>query len=121
MPRTDFIASFEQRYSSDKGSEDVLHHDRHWQRSYPNQISGPCYTYNPLYKSDPGLRYGTYIVMKDKSWDPSIEIFLHDENSLYYSRNLHGEFYLKGTKLDKLGINPAFLEGKYFTSKCSLM
>ena len=114
IPRTDFISSLKQRYSLDGHPKDVLHDDKHWKLSYPHERSGPCHTYNPLYESDPGLNVATFIVMKGKSWDPKLEIFLHDENQLYYSHNLRHDFYLKPITLDEANINPARLKGKHF-------
>ena len=29
----------------------------HWTEFVPNEKSGPCYTYNPIKKSNPGSRY----------------------------------------------------------------
>ena len=96
----------------------MLHDERHWELSYPHEASGPCHTYNPLHESDPGLPIGIYIVMKDKSLDPRLEIFLHDENQLYYSHNLAWDIFLSGTMLDEANVNPTELKGKPCKTKC---
>ena len=108
------MSSFEHQFSSDEPAEDVLHEESHWEMSFPHENSGPCHTYNPLHESDTGLFVCIYVVLKDESWDPSLEIFLHDESMLYYSFNLRWDFSLKATTLSKRGISHPRLEGKSF-------
>ena len=115
--RTDFIASFQHKFSLDEPAKEALHDENHWALSFPHEKSGPCHTYNPLHESDTGLKIGLYIVMKDKSWDPALEIFLHTENRLYYSFNLRSDFFLKPITLEKANINPTRLKGKHFTKR----
>ena len=112
--RSEIFSSFQQQFSQDVYAVDVLQQEHNWELSFPNENSGPCYTYNPPYESDPGLPMGIYIVMKDESWDPTLEIFLHDKGAFFYSYNLAWDFLLKAKTLLKEKINHPKLEGIFY-------
>ena len=63
----------------------MLHKDEYWKRFIPNEDSGPCHTYDPPQDSDPGRDYYMYMVFNMTSWDPLLEIYLHNKNSFFYS------------------------------------
>ena len=113
--RTDLISSFEQKFSRGEPAKNVLDDETHWGLSFPHENSGPCYTYNPLHKSDPELQVGMYIVMKDESWDPTLEIFLHSADELYYSHTLVWDWFLSAKTLRKERLHHPRLKRKYFT------
>ena len=64
---------------------DMLSKDEHWSLSTPNEYSGPCYTYTPPFVSDPGETVNLYIIFNMSTWDPLLQIFLHDSNAFFYS------------------------------------
>ena len=111
VPRTDLFSSFEQFFSANEPVKDVLHDERHWQLSAPYETSGPCHTYNPLYKSDAGPRVGIYIKMKDDHWDPELQILLHEEGKLFYSHQLVWSFSLDAKNLEEQKLNHPRLKG----------
>ena len=115
--RTDFLSTFEQMFASDQPARDMLHEEKQWKLSFPHEKSGPCYTYDPPMESDSGLRVGIFMTMKLDHWDPNLEIFLHEENKFFYTRNPTRDIYLDSTKLkrDKTGHPRA--TGKPFTDK----
>ena len=63
----------------------MLSKDEHWSISVPNEYSGPCYTYTPPLSSDPGKTVNLYMIFNMSTWDPDLQIFLHDPNTFFYS------------------------------------
>ena len=111
IKRTDLFSSFEQFFSANKPVKDVLHDDKHWRLSAPHEKSGPCHTYNPLDKSEAGPKVGMYIKMKADHWDPDLQIFLHDEDKLFYAYHLAWYFFLDANKLEEDKLNHPRLKG----------
>ena len=83
--RTSFLSTFEQRFRSGSPAVDMLHEDEYWSTFVPNENSGPCYTYNPPFDSDPGTGMSMYMTFNMNNWDPSLQIFLHELNGFFYS------------------------------------
>ena len=42
--------------------------------------------YTPAFDSDPGDTNNMYIVFNLSSWDPLLEIFIHDKKDFFYSK-----------------------------------
>ena len=63
----------------------MLHKDKYWNTFVPHEHSGPCYTYNPPFDSDPGKTVNMHMVFNMSDWDPQLQIFLHDTKSFFYS------------------------------------
>ena len=85
--RGDFLSTFNQMFTLNKSAQNMLTEDEHWKLSFPNEKSGPCYTYNSPFASEPGLEVGIWVKMKSDHWDPDLIIFLHDENKFFYTGN----------------------------------
>ena len=83
--RTDFLATFQQRFERGQPNHDVLHNAAPWKHSIPHEFSGPCYTYDPPYDSDAGLYTSIFMRMKTNYWDPNVQIFLHMKSKFFYS------------------------------------
>ena len=109
--RRDLFSSFEQFFSANEPVKDVLHDEKHWELSVPQEMSGPCHTYNPLHESEPGPTVGTYIKMKDDFWDPALQIFLHKEDKFFYSHYLKWDYFLDAKALEETKLNHPRLKG----------
>ena len=83
--KTSFLRIFEQRFEIGASAIDILHNDKYWETFVANVESGPCYTYNPPFESAPGKTISMYMVFNMTDWDPDLDIFLHDQNSFFYS------------------------------------
>ena len=81
-----FITNFTQRFKGSSPDIDVLRQDKYWDVFIPNEHSGPCYMYTPPFDSDPGDTNNMYMVFNFSSWDPLLEIFLHDKKDFFYSK-----------------------------------
>ena len=91
--RTNFLSGFEKRFDIGESEKDVLHEDSSWKRSIPHEQSGPCETYDPPFESDPGYEISMFVRMASSSWDPHLEIFLHEKDKFFYSKNrMFGKF-----------------------------
>ena len=89
--RTDYLTVFEQRFSKGQAEIDILNNDQFWTRSIPHEYSGSCDTYDPPWKSDPGYEISMFFTLKDLN--ASLDIFLHDRDKFFYSRNqMYGKF-----------------------------
>ena len=86
LNRTDYLTFFEQRFVKDQPNIEILHNDQYWTKSIPHERSGPCETYNPPLPSDPGYESSMFLTLK--TWDTDLEIFLHEKNKFFYSKNL---------------------------------
>ena len=115
--RTDFLSTFEQMFASDQPARDMLHEEKQWKLFFPHEKSGPCYTYDPPLESDVGVGVGMYMTMKLDHWDPNLEIFLHEENEFYYTKNPKWDVYLDSTKLRKAKMRHPRASGKTFIDK----
>ena len=83
--RTQFLASVQQRFSSNDEEYELIGQEQYWTLSIPHESSGPCYTYDPPFDSDPGQRSGVHITMKSTGkWDPNLSIFLHKKGKFFY-------------------------------------
>ena len=101
--KTEFLSTFDQMFTMNAPAHHMLSKDEYWKLSFPNEYSGPCYTYNPPFPSVPGLRVGMYITMKSNRWDPNLLIFLHEENKFFYTEN---------QEVDDVILKPETLEGQ---------
>ena len=93
------MSTFEQSFASHEPAQDVLKHDKQWRLSFPNEGSGPCYTYDPPLMSDPGLHIGMYMTMKSNEWDPDLRIFFHEKDKFFYTDSSVSEVLLDLKKL----------------------
>ena len=70
----------------------MIDQHQYWSVSIPHELSGPCYTYDPPYDSEPGFDSGMYITMKStENWDPELEIFLHKKDKLFYQKRYEAD------------------------------
>ena len=58
-----FLSLLEQRFAFGQHEVDMLKDDKNWKQSVPHENSGPCYTYDPPFESDPGYDISMYIRM----------------------------------------------------------
>ena len=120
--RTQLLSSFEQIFTSNEPAHDILKDDKNWKLSFPNELSGPCYTYNPPFLSDPGLRIGMYITMKSNQWDPDLQISFHEENKFFYTESQESEALLDLERLEEEKMSHSRVLGKIYyinTAYCS--
>ena len=113
LERTSFLSTFEQRFERGSPAIDMLHKDEYWSSSVPNENSGTCYTYDPPYDSDPGTAISMYMKFNMSTWDPSLQIFLHEPNGFYYSTEPVINTILLNMG-DKRDIGHPRVTGKYF-------
>ena len=92
---------FEQRFQSGSPAIDMLHKDEYWNTFVPHEHSGPCYTYNPPFDSEPGTTVNMHMVLNMSDWDPQLQIFLHNPKSFFYS-----------TKAISKKANPIYLDAE---------
>ena len=85
LSRFDYIFLFEQRFERDQLEEDILHNEDYWTQAFPHENSGPCETYNPPVISESG--HGTGIFLKLKYMPRNLELFLHEKNKFFYTKN----------------------------------
>ena len=89
--KNSFLTSFTQRFENGAAHLDMLNSDENWRMFVANEESGPCYTYDPPYDSDPGHTNNIYMNFDFTQWDENLEIFLHERNNFFYSkRNIIG-------------------------------
>ena len=89
MNRSQLFVQFRQTFLSENGimvDKNVLDYDELWNISVPNENSGPCYTYNTPFDSNSQKIGIMRIEFNMTKWDPLLEIFLHDQNKLFYSK-----------------------------------
>ena len=82
-----FLSSIQQRFTSGDPQNEMIDQDQFWTFSVPNEISGPCFTYDPPFDSDPGYMMGMFIRMNSTKWDPDLQIFLHTKGKFFYTDN----------------------------------
>ena len=83
--RSHYLTTFMQRFEKDQPEKDILHEDKYWSKSIPHEYSGPCETYDPPSPSDPGYEISMFLTLKDL--DTSLDIFLHEKDKFFYSKN----------------------------------
>ena len=76
--------SLQQRFLVGEPEYEMLDAPENWKFSIPHESSGPCYTYNPPEKSDPGYISGILIQLNMTNWDPDLDIFLHKKGKFFY-------------------------------------
>ena len=113
--RTSFLSSFTQRFKTGSPEVDVLNKNEYWKQFIPNEKSGPCYTYTPPLDSDQGDTNNMYMFFKFSQWDEAMEIFLHENNTFFYSkRDIINTKYISGTMLKQTGMkHPRALGSRY--------
>ena len=100
LKRTDYLAVFEQRFVKDQPENDILHNDKYWTKSIPHENSGPCETYDPPMPSDPGYEISMFLTLKHL--DTKLDIFLHEKNKFFYSKNLMSSKFTKFLDLEEV-------------------
>ena len=100
LKRTDYLTVFEQRFVKDQPENDILRHDTYWKKLIPHENSGPCETYDPPMLSDPGYEISMFLTLKD--WDTNLDIFLHEKDRFYYSKNLMSSKFTKFLDLEEV-------------------
>ena len=116
--RTNFLSVFQQRFVTGQSDENVLHEDRYWKRFIPHEYSGPCETYDPPLESDPGYATSMHITMNSSSWDPNLEIFLHERNKFFYAKSpTYMMIYLDSKKLRATNLTHVRATGNTSTYK----
>ena len=92
----------------------MIDQHQYWSVSIPHELSGPCYTYDPPFDSDPGFDSGVYITMKSaENWDSELEIFLHKKGKLFYMKHYEADTI----KIDHLKLKTMASEGPKIKSK----
>ena len=98
LKRTDYLTVFEQRFVKDQTESDILRNDKYWTKSIPHEYSGPCETYDPPMQSDPGYEISMFLTLKEL--DTNLDIFLHEKNKFFYSKNLMSSKFTKYLDLE---------------------
>ena len=112
--KTNFLSIFEQRFEVGKSEHDVLNNEMYWTKWQPHESSGPCETYDPPYKSDPGYEISMYMKMNSSEWDSKLDIFLHEKDKFFYSTAPTYNVKLVDAKaLDKSGLQHPRATGTY--------
>ena len=84
--KRNFLLSIQQRFSDGEPEYEMLNQSQYWSFSIPHESSGPCYTYDPPFDSQLAETSNMFIEFNMSTWDPLLEVFLHDKNQLFYSR-----------------------------------
>ena len=116
--RYSFLTSFTQRFKTGSDDVNVLVRNDYWKQFIPNENSGPCYTYTPPQDSDPGDTNNMYMTFDFNKWDEAIEIFLHEENTFFYSeRDIINTKHISWDILNQTGIKHPRALGKLTYNK----
>ena len=83
--KEEFLSLLEQRFELGQPNVDMLKDDKNWKQFVPHEYSGPCYTYQPPFESDPGYDISMYMKMNSNDFDEKLQIFLHEQNKFFYS------------------------------------
>ena len=83
--RRDILKLLEQRFTNGQTDVNMLKDDQSWKTSIPHEKSGPCYTYDPPFESEPGFDISLYLKLKANEFDDDLQIFLHEKNMFFYS------------------------------------
>ena len=62
----------------------MLNQTNLWSFAIPHEDSGPCYTYNPPYESDPGYQNSIFLVVNFEDWVEDLDIFLHEKGKFFF-------------------------------------
>ena len=62
----------------------MINETKYWEDSIPHETSGPCYTYNPPFDSDPAPSAAMHLTLNATDWNPELEIFLHKKGKFFY-------------------------------------
>ena len=100
LNRSQYLTTFTQRFEKDEAEVDILLEDKYWTKSIPHENSGPCETYDPPSPSDPGYETSMFLTLKDL--DTSLDIFLHEKNKFFYSKNPMNSKYTKYIDVGKV-------------------
>ena len=100
LNRSHYLTTFTQRFEKDEAEVDILLEDKYWTKSIPHENSGPCETYDPPSPSDPGYETSMFLTLKDL--DTSLDIFLHEKNKFFYSKNPMNSKYTKYIDLEEV-------------------
>ena len=62
----------------------MLNQSDYWSSSIPYESSGPCYTYDPPFDSDPGYINSMYLTLNTEKWEPDLDLFVHEKGKFFY-------------------------------------
>ena len=100
LNRSHYLTTFTQRFEKDETEKEILSEDKYWTQSIPHENSGPCETYDPPSSSDPG--YESSMFLTSKELDTSLDVFLHEKNKFFYSKNPMNSKYTKYIDLEEV-------------------
>ena len=80
----------------------MINEDKYWTISIPHESSGPCYTYDPPFDSDPGYYAAMYLTLNSTIWDPALDIYLHGKGKFFYQDD---------ETVDTIKLEPSKLKG----------
>ena len=86
----DFLFSLQQRFKEGETEIEMLNQTDLWSFSIPHEDSGPCYTYNPPYESDPGYPNSIFLVLSFEDWLEDLDIFLHEKGKFFFQDGIEG-------------------------------
>ena len=93
----------------------MINQTQHWSFSIPHETSGPCYTYDPPFDSDPGFMIGMYLTLRSENWDPDLDIFIHEKGSFFYQDDLtFGTTRVSHEELQKVKTGHPRISGRPF-------
>ena len=113
--RIQLLSALDQMFSTYEPAYDMLRSNKQWKLSFPNEESGPCYTYDPPFVSEPGLPVGMYVTMVSDRWDPDLLIFLHEKDKFFYTETEHQtevQTILKLKNLEEYKVTRPWIQGK---------
>ena len=111
--RTVFLSSLQQRFTLGEPEYEMINENQYWTLSIPHESSGPCYTYDPPFDSDPGYIGGMYLILNKTDWDPSLEIFFHKKGKLFYQDHLtYDTIKVENSKLKEVTTGHPRIVGK---------
>ena len=100
LNRSHYLTTFTQRFEKDETEKEILLEDKYWTKSIPHEDSGPCETYDPPLPSDPGYEISMFLTLKE--FDTNLDIFLHERNKFFYSKNLMCSKFTKYLDLEEV-------------------
>ena len=119
--RNVFLSSLQQRFSKNDPEYEVINMDQYWSISIPHESSGPCYTYDPPFDSDPGFSSSMYLTMNSTDWDPDLRIFLHFKGKFFFvdDGSTADTAEINKSKLKAVTTGHPRISGKLYKSKCT--
>ena len=100
LNRSHYLTTFTQRFEKDETEIEILSENKYWTKSTPHEKSGPCETYDPPLPSDPGYEISMFLTLKDL--DTNLDIFLHEKDKFFYSKNLMSSKFTKFLDLEEV-------------------